>query len=173
MNKKVFISNVGIPLGVLLLICLVAAFWGNSGLNEKVVARGTNKEVRSITGDIWSMNVKQAKYSLGILTIESLVLCQFTDSRFEEIFDDCEPGTPMGDACLSGTVEGLLIGRIYLENKNGIIREPINLRVDANSELKYASLEIDFIADDKDEYTLNVESYETDMQKKIIKFSLK
>lgn len=173
MNKKVFTANVGIPLAVLLLICLVAVFWGNSGLNEKVVARSTNKEIRSISGDTLLINVKQAKYSLGIMTVESFVLCQFTGSRFEEIFDDCEPGTPMGDACLSGTVEGLLMGRIYLENENGIIREPINLRVDADSELKSASLEIDFIADDKDEYTLNVETYETDTQKKTIKFSLK
>ncbi|MDD4753358.1 MAG: hypothetical protein PHT78_08955 [Desulfitobacteriaceae bacterium] len=173
MNKKVIISNLGIPLGVLVLICLVGGVIGNIGFNDKVVAKGENKEVRSIIGNICSMSVEQAKYDSGIITIESFVLCQFTDSQFQEIFDNCEPSTPMGDACLSGTIKGLLQGHIYLENKNGITREPIYLSVDADSEIKSASLKIAFDADDKDEYTLNVESYETDTQKKVIKFSLK
>lgn len=173
MDRKTIVSNVGIPLAALVFVCLVAVTVGNIGGNDNSIPKGRSADYRNITGAKCSITLKEATYDLGILTVDVFVIYEFTNKELANFLNDPSLEASLDDARLSSVIKGLFSGDIFLENSKGIKREPLSLDVDADSELKCASIKIAFAADDKDEYALNIESYSTDIEKRIIRFSLK
>lgn len=162
-------------IGVIVVAIIAVIIYLN--FKSDIIAKGDLGNFRSIAGKECSISVNEASYVFGILTIDLTVVCNFTDEEFQEIFKNGTMEPAMADAVLAGVVKGLLESNVFLENKNGIQRKPLGFNVKAHSEFKSASIEVVFEADDREEYTFNIQSYPVDPMKRLegkaIKYSLK
>ncbi len=173
--EKINVKKYLVVIGLILVVGIGAVAF--LSMNKAgAVPKGKVVDYENITGHKGRISVSDASYVAGVMTVKTLFDLAFTDEQWGQIYQTDAPGSAMADARLAGAVRGLLDGHAYLEDANGIKREPMSIKVNANSELQYASVEFGFLADSKEQFTFNVESRSSNVdtiKTDIIRFSLK